>query len=181
MLRDAVAGEFIDQIRGIGARGADAVLLADDYGTQAAMLISPAHWRAFFRSCYEKMVSEIHSLGMHAWFHSCGYVRPIIPDLVEIGFDVLHPLQPSAMDLSEIAEAFGGQICFAGAVDVQAMLPLLDEYGVASEIRALIDLLDGPDGGYIIAPTNSIMPDTPLENIAAMLDTAATMRSRDGA
>jgi uroporphyrinogen decarboxylase len=181
LLRDAVAGEFIDQIRGIGARGADAVLLADDYGTQAAMLISPAHWRAFFRSCYAQMVAEIHALGMHAWFHSCGFIRPIIPGLIEIGFDVLHPLQPSAMDLAEIAGMFGGQICFAGAVDVQAMLPHLDSDGVANEIRALVELLDGPDGGYIVAPTNSIMPDTPLENIAAMLNAVATLRSRDGA
>jgi len=170
-LRDAVAGEFLDQIRGIAARGADAVLLADDFGTQTAMLFSPDHWRRFFRPCYARMIAQIHALGLHAWFHSCGHIRPIIPDLIAIGVDVLHPLQPSAMDLVEIRETFGGQICFAGGVDVQALLPIADSEGVAAEIRRLIDLLDGPHGGYILAPTNSIMPDTPLDNIAAMCRT----------
>ena len=167
-LRDAIMEEFLAQIRGIAARGADGVLLADDFGTQRAMLISPDHWRAFFRPCYERMVAEIHALDMHAWFHSCGNIRPIIADLVEIGVDVLHPLQPSAMDLVEIRQTFGGQICFAGGVDVQALLPLADSEQIASEIRWLIDLLDGPHGGYIIAPTNSVMPDTPFDNIEAM-------------
>ncbi len=168
ILRDAVMEEFLDQIRGIATRGGDAVLLADDFGTQTAMLLSPVHWRTFFRPCYERMVAEIHALDMHAWFHSCGNIRPIIPDLIEIDVDVLHPLQPSAMDLAEIRQTFGGQICFAGGVDVQALLPLADSEHVANEIRRLIDLLDGPHGGYIVAPTNSIMPDTPFDNIEAM-------------
>ncbi|MCG2770395.1 MAG: uroporphyrinogen decarboxylase family protein [Chloroflexota bacterium] len=171
MLRDAIVEEFLDQIRGIAARGADGVLLADDFGTQTAMLLSPGQWRRFFRHCYERMVAEIHALDMHAWFHSCGNIRPIIPDLVDIGFDVLHPLQPSAMDLVEIRQTFGGQICFAGAVDVQALLPLADSEHVTSEIRRTIDILDGPHGGYIVAPTNSIMPDTPFDNIKAMCST----------
>jgi uroporphyrinogen decarboxylase len=168
ILRDAVMEEFLDQIRGIATRGADAVLLADDFGTQTAMLLSPGHWRAFFRPCYERMFAEIHALDMRGWFHSCGNIRAIIPDLIEIGVDVLHPLQPSAMDLAEIRQTFGGQICFAGGVDVQALLPLADSEHVADEIRRLIDLLDGPRGGYIVAPTNSIMPDTPFDNIKAM-------------
>jgi uroporphyrinogen decarboxylase len=168
VLRETVVDEFLAQIHGVAARGADAVLLADDFGTQAAMILSPNHWRRFFRPCYERMVNDIHTLGMHAWFHSCGHIRPIIPDLIEVGFDVLHPLQPSAMDLTEIRQTFGGQICFAGGVDVQAILPIVDSKQVTDEIQRLIDLLDGPHGGYIITPTNSIMPDTPLDNIQAM-------------
>ena len=171
-LRDAIAGENADQIRGVGARGADAVLLADDYGTQHAMLISPKHWRRFFRDCYAQLVHEIHAQGMHAWFHSCGHIRPIIPDLIEIGFDLLHPLQPSSMDLAEIAATFRGQICFGSGIDVQALLPVAEPEEVEREIRDLIDLLDGPHGGYVMAPTNSIMPETPLENIEAMVRAA---------
>jgi uroporphyrinogen-III decarboxylase len=170
-LRDAVTGEFIEQIRGSAAAGADAVLLADDWGTQAGMLIRPDQWRQFFFSTYQSLVSEIHSLGMHAWFHSCGQIRPIIPDLIAAGFDVLHPLQPSAMDLSEITESFRGQICFAGGVDVQDWLPLAGAAEVEAEIKNLIDTLASPQGGYVIAPTNSIMPDTPWENIETMCRT----------
>jgi hypothetical protein len=170
-LRDAVADEFLDQTAGAAARGADAVLLADDFGTQASLLISPAHWRQFFRPCYERMVDRIHELGLHVWFHSCGNIRTIIPDLIAVGFDVLHPLQPSAMDVTEIGETFGGQICFAGGVDVQALLPQADPAQVVEEIEHIIDALDGPRGGCIIAPTNSIMPDTPFENVVAMCRT----------
>jgi uroporphyrinogen decarboxylase len=173
ILRDAVADEFLDQAAGAAVRGADAILLADDFGTQASLLISPDHWRRFFRPCYERMVSTIHDLGLHAWFHSCGNIHAIIPDLVAVGFDVLHPLQPSAMDLAEIRETFGGQICFAGGVDVQALLPQVGPAQVIEEIERIIDTLDGPHGGCIIAPTNSIMPDTPFENIVAM---CCTMR-----
>jgi uroporphyrinogen-III decarboxylase len=170
-LRDAVTDEFLAQIRGMAARGADGVILADDYGMQHEMLLSPDHWRTFFRPCYERMVAEIHALGLHAWVHSCGYIRPIIPDLIEVGFDVLHPLQPSAMDVEEIATTFGGQICFAGAIDVQALLPMESAETVEREIRRIIDVLDGPDGGYVAMPSNSIMPDTPVENIEAMYRT----------
>ena len=163
--------EFVDQIRGIAARGADAVLIADDFGTQDAMILSPTHWRQFFEPTYKRLFDATHDAGMHAWFHSCGHIRPIIPDLIEIGIDVLHPLQPASMDLAEIAETFGGQVCFAGGVDVQGLLPVATPDGVEAEIRRLIDLLDGPHGGLILAPTNSIMPDTPFENLVAMCRT----------
>jgi hypothetical protein len=170
-LRDGVADAFVDQIRGVAPRGADAVLLADDWGTQNALLVRPEHWRRLFAPCYERLVEEIHGLGMHAWFHSCGHIRPILPDLIAVGFDVLHPLQPSAMDLVEIAASFGGQICFAGGVDVQALLPHAGAGGVDRAIRQIIDTLDGPGGGFIVAPTNSIMPDTPFGNIEMMCRT----------
>ena len=150
------------------------MLLADDYGTQDRMLISPKLWRKFFKPSYARLVEVIHGQGMHAWFHSCGHIRPIIPDLIEVGFDLLHPLQPSSMDIEEIAASFGGQICFAGAIDVQAMLPIVEPAEVERQVKRVIDVLDGPHGGYLMAPTNSIMPDTPLENIRVMMRTAET-------
>jgi uroporphyrinogen decarboxylase len=182
LLRDGVTDAFLAQIRGVAPRGADAVLLADDWGTQHALLVRPEHWRRFFAPCYEQLVAEIHALGMHAWFHSCGHIRPIVPDLIAIGFDVLHPLQPSSLDLAEITHVFGGQICFAGGVDVQAMLPLTGADGVVEAIQRVIDTLDGSEGGFIVAPTNSIMPDTPFENIEAMCRTMRThgRRRRSG-
>ena len=171
ILRDAVADELLDQAVRAAASGADAVLLADDFGTQSSLLISPAHWRRFFRPCYERMVDAIHDLGLHAWFHSCGNIRAIVPDIIAIGFDVLHPLQPSAMDLVEIRETFGGRICFAGGVDVQGLLPQASQAQVIEEIKRVIDILGGPHGGFIVAPTNSIMPDTPFANVEAMCRT----------
>lgn len=170
-LRDAVADELLDQAAGAAGSGADAILVADDFGTQSSLLISPIHWRELFRPCYTRMVDAIHGWGLHAWFHSCGNIRAIIPDIIEIGFDVLHPLQPSAMDLAEISETFGGCICFAGGIDVQALLPHASRDEVIEEIKRVIDILDGPQGGFIAAPTNSIMPDTPFESIAAMCQT----------
>lgn len=171
-LRDALAAEFTDQIFQIGQRGADAVLIADDFGTQDSLLLSPKQWRTFYKPMYNRLFSAIHDNGMDAWFHSCGNISTIVPDLVELGIDVLHPVQPSAMDIRSISEAFRGKVCFAGGIDVQTLLPFATPEEVANEIRHIIDVLDGPDGGFILAPTNSIMPDTPLENIQAMYQTA---------
>ena len=170
-LRDALADEFVGQIKGIATRGADAVLIADDFGTQDSLILSPAHFRQFFKRMYARLFAEIHDAGMHAWFHSCGCVRQIIPDLIEIEVDVLHPLQPPCLDLAEIAATFGGQVCFAGAVDVQELLVFATPDEVDAELRRVIDLLDGPQGGFVLAPTNSIMPDTPFENLVAMCRT----------
>jgi uroporphyrinogen decarboxylase len=170
-LRDALADEFAGQIRSIAARGADAVLIADDFGTQDSLILSPKHFREFFKPMYARLFAEIHEGGMHAWFHSCGCVRSIIPDLIEIDLDVLHPLQPPCLDLKEIAETFRGQVCFAGAVDVQELLVFGTPGEVEEELRWIIDLLDGPHGGFVLAPTNSIMPDTPFENLEAMCRT----------
>jgi uroporphyrinogen decarboxylase len=110
-------------------------------------------------------------------YHSCGSVRPFIPDLLAIGIDVLDVLQFSAdgMDPEEIKSSFGEKLCFHGGVDVQGLLPFGMEEEVRTAVRQLIEVL-GRNGGYILSPTHNIQVDTPPENIVAIYEEAGSVR-----
>ena len=134
-------------------------------------MISPAMWREFFKDGYAALFREIHSLGMDAFLHSCGNVTAIVEDLIELGLDVLDPVQTSAMNLDELARRFGGRISFCGTIDVQDLLPRARPSEVKDFIRRARDTLGRPFGnGLILAPTNTITPETPLENLQAMFE-----------
>jgi len=153
--------------------GADAVFLTDDWGSQTALMISPTMWRAFFKEQYADLFAEAHRGGMQVIFHSCGNVLSIVEDLIEVGVDVLDPVQPGAMDPAELVRHYGGQVSFAGAVDLQQLLARGTPTQVRAEVRRLIDQLGRPyGGGYIVAPANVLTPDIPLENLVALFETA---------
>jgi hypothetical protein len=170
-LSDAVSQYVLEMIRQWGQLGVDSVFITDDWGTQSAMLISPAMWRSFFKPYYRAMIHEAHKLGMDFFFHSCGNVMQIIGDFVEMDVDVLNPLQPGAMDLGEIASRFGGQISFCGAIDVQYLLPTGTPQQIRDTMRRIIDTLGSPFGdGLILAPANVMGPDVPIDNLRAMFE-----------
>jgi uroporphyrinogen decarboxylase len=102
--------------------------------------------------------------------HSCGNLTEILPDLVEIGLQVYHPLQPEAMDIDKAKRDFGRQICFWGGLGTQTTLPLGSPEDVRREVINRIELF--LDGGYILAPAGSISPETPIENVVAFIETA---------
>ena len=108
---------------------------------------------------------------MHVCLHSCGDVRTIIPDLIELGLDILHPIQPTAMDRKELAREFGGHITFCGGIDVQDLLPCASPQQIREEIKDIVGTLGIFGGGLILNAANSIMPETPFENIEAMFET----------
>ena len=114
--------------------------------------------------------------GLAVMFHSCGNVTEFIPDLIEIGLDVLEPVQP-VMDLSYIKKEFGRDITFWGGIDTQKILP----YGTPEEVRKLasdaIRIL-GKGGGYIIATAQEVMKDVPIENVKALVETIISERER---
>jgi uroporphyrinogen-III decarboxylase len=103
-------------------------------------------------------------------YHTDGYVIPIIPDLIEIGLDVLNPIQPASMDPAEVKTKYGKELCFWGTIDEQKTLPFGTPEDVANEVRHRLDTI-GRDGGLIIGPTHSVQLDTPPENFWAMVDT----------
>jgi uroporphyrinogen decarboxylase len=106
---------------------------------------------------------------MDVVFHSCGNVMTIVEDLVEVGIDVLDPLQPGAMDAEELARRFGGRVAFCGAIDLQQLLARGRPQEIGDEVRRRIDLLGRPfGGGYIVSPANVLTPDIPLENLEAL-------------
>jgi len=151
--------------------GVDAVFLADDWGTQRSLMISRAMWSRFYRGSYHRVFDEAHRLGLDVIFHSCGNVEEIIPDLIDIGLDVLNPLQPGAMNLSRVASNFGGQVSFFGGIDDQSLLSKGTPEQIKEEAQRTADTLGRPYGNaFIMAPANVMTPDVPLENIVALME-----------
>jgi len=142
-----------------------------DYGTQGGLLLSPALWREFAGPYLKRLVELCHSAGVAFMLHSCGAVRELIPDFIAIGVDVLDPVQTMAagMEPEGLQRDFGERIAFHGGLDTQSTLPFGGPAEVRAEVRQRVATL-GRAGGYIIAPSHNIQPDTPLENILAMYE-----------
>lgn len=155
------------------ARGVDAVFFSDDWGWQRGLLIAPEDWRKFYKPTYARMFRRVREGGAHVWLHSCGNVTAIIPDLLDLGLNVLNPVQPQAMDLEYLAREFGGRLCFCGGVDVQGLLIRGTPDEVRREVHRLVHLFGRYNGGYIGATSHSIMPETPLDNVIAMYEAFA--------
>lgn len=157
---------------GYAKAGAHAYFTSDDLGSQETLLFSRKVFREMYFPYYKEMAEHCHSLGMHFWFHCCGAVTTLMDDFVEIGLDVLHPIQPIAMDQAAIAQKYRHKLTFLAGIDVQYLLPGGSVADVVAGTKKLIDTFDHEEGGCILAASNGIMPETPLENIAAWLHTA---------
>lgn len=162
----------LEAARRLTGMGVDMIWLGDDMGAQENMLISPELWRKFFRERMATIISEIKEINpeVKVAYHSDGYIRPIIPDLIEIGLDVLNPVQPKCMDPARLKEDFGDELCFWGTVDEQETLPFGSPEDVTSEVRKRLRTV-GEGGGLIIGPTHHLQLDTPLENFWSLVDT----------
>ena len=162
---------YVDIIRAWARlENVDAVFMTDDWGTQQALMISPGMWRTFFAARYRRICDEAHRAGMDVVFHTCGSVMAIVGDLIDAGVDVLDPIQPEAMDLKALAREYGGKVAFCGGISDQR-LARWSSTQVKDEIRATIDLLGRTfDNAYLVAPSNLLTPEIPLENIVAMFE-----------
>ena len=152
--------------------GCDIIWTGDDFGTQRGMMISPELFRGVFKPRYRRIFEAFKARNpdVKTAFHSCGCIEPIIPDMIEIGLDILNPIQPvSGMDRKVLKEEYGDQLSFFGAIDEQRVLPQGSVKEVTDEVKkAIRDLAVG--GGFILAAAHNIQPDTPLDNILAMYD-----------
>lgn len=128
----------------------DFLMMHDDWGNQNQMFMSPEMWRKFYKEPERRMVKRCQELGMHYMHHSCGYVTPIIPDLVEIGVESWHSVQPNN-DLVGLKAQFGNKLIFAGGVDPQVTdMPGATEEAIRAEVRRVIDTL-GKGGGLMVS------------------------------
>ena len=172
-LIEVLAGYALQLIRRWAKLGADAMFLTDDWGSQTGLLISPKMWRELFRPHYQTLFDEAHRLGMEVIFHTDGNVMAIIDDLVEIGLDVLDPLQPGAMDYRKVAGLYGGKVSFCGGIDLQHLLNRGTPAEIRASVRDLKKTLGHPwGGGYIVSPSNRVGPEVPLANLEALFQAA---------
>jgi uroporphyrinogen decarboxylase len=171
LFRDRMVAYDLAMIDAWTARGVHGIFFSDDWGTQRGLLIDPDLWRGLYKPAYARLFSRVHAAGAHVWMHLCGDVRAILPDLVEIGLDVLNPVQPQAMDIVGLAREFGGRLCFYGGADVQGTLVRGTPQDVRSEARRLLHVLASERGGYIASTSHGLMPETPLDNVIALLET----------
>jgi len=150
----------------------DIVYVADDLGTQNGPLFSPELYRKILKPRQKILFETIKkNSGVKILYHSCGSVVEFIDDLVEIGVDILNPVQVSAggMDSRELKRKFGHKVCFWGAIDTQKILPFGTPATVKAEVnKRLADLKDG--GGFVAAAVHNIRPEVPPENIVAMIE-----------
>lgn len=150
----------------------DGIFTSDDIGTQTGTFFSPQIFNEFFKPYYKELVAKAHSLGMHFWLHTCGNVELFLPDFIDIGLDVIHPIQKYTMDERVIAEKFGRDICIWAGFDVQRIIPYGTSEEVRSEIRFMIDTYLRPEGRLILTAGNGITSDCRIESLKALLDEA---------
>lgn len=182
---DALAGAFFDQMVELKlafwemalpqlADVIDVISEADDYGTQTSQLISPRMFRQQIKPRQKALFARIKQLAPSAklFFHSCGNVRPLLPDFIEIGVDILNPVHITATGMEPLAlkRDFGKEIVFwGGGVDTQDVLPHGTPQQVKDHVRRNIDAL-APGGGFVFNPVHNIQADVPPENVAAMME-----------
>ncbi|MDZ7837728.1 MAG: uroporphyrinogen decarboxylase family protein [Actinomycetota bacterium] len=153
ILMDKLLQFYIPAGKKLAGVGVDIIWIGDDVGMQNGMIISPAMFREFLKERYRLLIKEIKSINSRVKiaFHSDGYITPIIEDLIEVGVDILNPVQPKCMDPAQIKEKFGKHLCFMGTIDEQETLPFATIEGLKEEILTRIQTV-GYNGGLISGP-----------------------------
>jgi len=155
----------------------DAIWTSDDIGTQTGPFFSLEIFRTFFKPYYKQMIDKAHELGMHFWMHACGNIEIFLEDFIEIGLDVIHPIQKYTMDEAEIAKKYGDRLCILAGFEVQQTIPFGTPEEVRKEVRYLIDTFDRPDGRFMLTMGNGYTEDWKLESLVALYDEIATYPS----
>jgi uroporphyrinogen decarboxylase len=151
----------------------DMVYTYDDVATQNSLLISPGHWRSMVKPRHQQILDVVHQYGKTAMYHCDGALAPLIPELIDMGVDVLNPIQTDGpgMEASGLKAQFGKRLTFHGGIDIIKTLPRGSVAEVQTAARDRINVL-GQSGGYIMCSSHHIQPDTPLENVLALYDLA---------
>ncbi len=154
----------------------DILDLADDFAAQRGLILSPEQWRRFLKPRYARLFALGKAHGLPIWFHSCGDITAVLPDLIEIGMDVWETVQLHALPLSpeRLKREYGRQITFFGGINTQR-LPSMSPAAARAEVEGVCRAL-GPGGGYICGPDHHIKPDVAPATTLALFDAAAGFR-----
>jgi len=151
--------------------GADVIVVPGDLAGEQTTIMSPQHYREYIKPYHRELVEHTHRRGAKIVKHSDGNLWPILDDLLEVGFDGIHPIQPQCMDIAEVKEYIAGQACILGNIDCRHLLVLGAEEEVEAAVKETIAKA-APGGGYIISSSNSIHPNCKPENYIAMVRAA---------
>lgn len=154
--------------------GVDGFFVSDDIGTQTGPFFSLDIFREFFKPYYKQIIDKAHELNMHFWLHTCGDIELFLEDFIEIGLDVIHPIQKHTMDEEKIAKTYGDRICLFVGFDVQQTIPFGTPEEVRQEVRHLIDTYARPEGRLMLTMGNGSTPDWKLESLEALFDETLT-------
>jgi uroporphyrinogen decarboxylase len=183
VLEPEIAAACLDRMTevqaGIAARmaaaGVDLIVFGDDVGTQKSLMMQPETWRTWLKPTMQRAISAAKDVNpdVLAYYHSDGVIHDIIPDLIEIGVDVLNPVQPECMDPAKLKTQYGDRLSFWGTIGTQTTMP----FGTPDEVRETVRLrieTVGRGGGLVIAPTHLLEPEVPWANIDALVEAVRT-------
>jgi uroporphyrinogen decarboxylase len=145
--------------------------VAEDLGTQESLIMSPRTFRHFLKPRMARIIDQAHSFGVKVFHHDDGSIRAVLPDLLDIGIDLLNPIQwrCRGMEREALARDFGGRVIFHGGVDNQKTLPFGTPQDVRLEVQENLHLFSG-GRGYVVAPCHNIQANTPTANVVAMYE-----------
>lgn len=150
--------------------GVDILFLGDDIGMQQSIMMSEELYTTWIQPRLKKVIDVAKAINPEVivFYHSCGYVEPLIPYLIQAGIDVLNPIQPECMDFEEIYKKYGSQISFNGTIGTQTTMPFGTPEDVKAQVKRHLDIA-GEKGGLFVSPTHLLEPEVPWENIKAYM------------
>ena len=187
MMEDEIASIILDRTteyackkaRFYAKSGADIISLGDDIGTQNGQMISLEMWETWLKPRHKKVIDAAREVNpdILIFYHSCGHYTPFIPGLLEIGIDILNPIQPECMDFNQVHELYGDKASFWGTLGSQQLLPFGSVEEIREETQSRIKVC-GEKGGIVVGPSHLVEPEVPLDSLIAMRDAARELYPR---
>ena len=168
---DKITEMSLQRARLYAQAGVDFLYLGDDVGTQSRLMMREETYVEWLKPRLTKIIREAKAIkpDLMVFYHSCGYIEPIIPHLIDAGVDILNPIQPESMDFETVFKKYGDKLAFHGTIGTQSTMP----FGTPEEVKAAVHKnldIAGPTGGLLVAPTHLLEPEVPWENIIAYVE-----------
>jgi uroporphyrinogen decarboxylase len=170
-LLDRLTASGIESATRLAGAGIDVLLTGDDVGTQRSMMMSPELWRKWLKPRLAEIIAAARKVkpDLLVFYHSDGNIAPIIPELIEVGVDILNPVQPECMDPARLKREYGNHLAFWGTIGTQTTMPFGTPQEVKATVKERIETV-GQGGGLLLAPTHVIEPEVPWENVVAFFE-----------
>ncbi|WP_373218282.1 uroporphyrinogen decarboxylase family protein [Ruminococcus sp. 5_1_39BFAA] len=159
--------------------GVDVLFFGDDIGMQRSIMMSEELYCEWIKPRLKKLIDTVKAINpeIAIFYHSCGFIEPFIPHLIEAGVDVLNPIQSECMDFEDIFHKYGDKISFHGTIGTQTVMPFGTPEEVKEAVWKNLDIV-GPKGGLMVAPTHMLEPEVPLVNVLAYVEACRTYKTK---